>query len=455
MTRKRALIIGAGVAGVLAVAAGIAFVVLGRTPQVGVETVPVAEQTETAPVDTKPLWKPEALPWPAFGRDPARRSDASDLDFAVPGKALWARNLTRLVEFPPAVGGGAVYVNVNRRGTYALNPKSGRVWWFRRNVARSASSPALDGQRVFVATFDRYLRALRRDNGHLLWSFRTAGPMESSPVAVDGTVYVGSSDHRVYALDATTGRLRWAFRTGGAVKGAPVVTGGRVYTASYDGGVYALRADTGRLVWRRYFYRLPRIFDSFYASPAVADGRIVIASRSGKVHGLQASDGRTLWTRTIGGQGYATAAFSEGTAIVGSYNGTLMALDTRSGGVRWRIKERAAVGGTPVVIGRYVYYSTFAARTAARRVRDGKLVWGIAHGRYVPASAGPTRFYFSLGKRVIAFIPRGADESDLRRLRSRRAQLRSRQDRPRRAAAAPRRSNRQPARPSAPRRSRP
>ena len=68
----------------------------------------------------------------------------------------------------------------------------------------------------------------------------------------------------------------------------------------------------------------------------------------------------------------------------------------------------AVAGGTAVIVGHYVYYSTFAERTFARDLRTGALAWTYPLGRYVPLSADKDHLYLSVHTRIQAFIPRPA-----------------------------------------------
>ena len=43
--------------------------------------------------------------------------------------------------------------------------------------------------------------------------------------------------------------------------------------------------------------------------------------------------------------------------------------------------------GSPVVVGRYVFVTTTEARTFARNVEDGSIVWRLRFGKYTPVIA--------------------------------------------------------------------
>lgn len=98
--------------------------------------------------------------------------------------------------------------------------------------------------------------------GQLLWRTRLRGTTMSTPVESDGLVFVtvsdvpGSDQGRLYALSAQTGHVRWSRGQTGAfadVSVSPVVHDGRVYVLweDEDGTMSALDESTGATIWRR------------------------------------------------------------------------------------------------------------------------------------------------------------------------------------------------------------
>lgn len=354
-------------------------------------------------------------PWPIYGLTPQRTRDAADFRHRPPFRRVWVARGRSLVEFPPVIAYGRLYV-ANIRGLFrALDARTGEVDWQRRLGFITAASPAVGDGVVYQPLMNRhgtdratspgFLVALDAETGDEVWRFR-AGAVESSPLLHEGTLYFGTFDQRLYALDAETGRVRWSFRTGDRVKGAPAYWRGSVFTGSYDGKVYALDARTGKLRWSSEGQAGLRGAGNFYAGPAVAYGRVYIGNTDGKVYAFGARSGDLLWSQTTGGFVYSSAAVSDRTVFVGSYDHRFYALDAATGDVRWSFDAGGAISGSPTVMERLVYFSTLREKTFALDVRSGKVVWRLPDGQYTPLVADEAHAYIAGRSRIYAFTAR-------------------------------------------------
>lgn len=209
----------------------------------------------------------------------------------------------------------------------------------------------------------------------------------SQPAVVGRTIYFGGPDGKFYARDARTGAERWTFDMAQVVPEArarkisnsPSVTRGKVYFGT-PGRLTALNARTGELSWTKRLDSNP--FANLTSSPMVFRGRVYVGVSSGEntqgkdyaccrfrghVDALDADTGELDWRRyTVpkakqvgtwpsGAKKYAPSGGGvwsspvidrrTGTLYVGTgqnYTGsagdfdTLLALDTRTGGVRWK-----------------------------------------------------------------------------------------------------------------------
>src|SRR6266702_2714520 len=92
---------------------------------------------------------------------------------------------------------------------------------------------------VYVGSHDHRLYALDARTGDMYWSYTTGGFIDSSPTVAEGVVYVGSQDHKLYALSAQAGENLWNYATGGSIVSSPVVANGVVFVGSNDHNLYA------------------------------------------------------------------------------------------------------------------------------------------------------------------------------------------------------------------------
>jgi outer membrane protein assembly factor BamB len=374
------------------------------------------ETNEAPGATTRP--EPEVLeePWPQYGFDLERTRYAPEFKLRPPFRRLWMVRGGKLIEFPPVVAYGKLYVATSDGRFLAVDAETGKIAWERDLGRCTASSPAVAGKVVYQALMHGlpcgkpkqkapgYVVAMDAETGNVLWRFQ-AGVIETSPLLVNGKIYVGSWDKNVYALDAATGRKLWSFRTGDQVKGGPAYAKGTLYIGSYDGNVYALYARTGKLRWRTRAQNRFGGIGNFYATPALAYGRVYIGNTDGKVYAFGAKSGKLLWSKTTGNYVYGSAAVWDRKVYAGSYDGHFYALDAATGDVRWRFEARGPISGSPTVLDGIVYFSTLKQRTFALDARTGRRVWTFPDGKYTPVVADGKHVYLTGYTRVYALEP--------------------------------------------------
>jgi outer membrane protein assembly factor BamB len=437
--RKRLLILAALLALLLAAGAFAAAMLMREEPAPpvirGSSTIEFdtsSEPATTAAPPTTTETDPEAPrvdePWPTYGYDLARTHVAPpDYDHRPPYRRLWRFAAGELVELPPTVAYGNIYLSQAEARVFALDAETGRpVWqrWFRGHC--QASSPTVANGIVYQPLMPKgrcvdrsepgMFVAMDARTGKVLWRFE-GPPTESTALVVDNTVYFGSWDHNLYALNAKTGKLRWKFKADEELNGAPAYADDTVFVGSDGGRVFAVAARTGRLRWQAEAIRR----EYFYASPTVAYGRVFIGNTDGTVYAFGAKTGNLLWTQRAGTYVYTAAAVWNKTVYVGSYDGNVYALDAATGDIRWRYDSPSAIHGAPTVMDGLIYFShcgicgrngtRYAERgpkgTFALNARTGKRVWDAPQGHMSPIVADEERVYLMAGGAVIALEPCG------------------------------------------------
>ncbi len=389
-----------------------------------VEFVPTEPAPRAVP---KPKPKPGShvspaltrVDWPTFGYD-GRRLRYLPSPLRPPFRVEWTFRAQHLIEFPPAVAYGRVYVANNPGTLFAISALTGRLGWRFTSGRCTAASPAVANGLVYEAFLnkppcnrepgspgiDGEIVALEAKKGAVVWRHRI-GPSETSPLVADGRVYVGDWNGWVYALDAKTGREVWRFRTGGEVKGALALSGRRLYVGSYDHHLYALSARTGRLIWRGSSQERLGGRGTFYSTPAVAYGRVYIGSTDGKVYSFGATTGELRWSQSTGGYVYGSPAIWQRRILVGSYSGRFYSLDAATGDIQWTFRANGPISGSATVLGDVVYFSTLEGRTYALDPRSGRQLWSFPDGKYSPLVAGPERVYLAGYTKLYGLVPAG------------------------------------------------
>jgi outer membrane protein assembly factor BamB len=199
---------------------------------------------------------------------------------------------------------------------------------------------------VYFGSGDGNVYALDASSGVLQWKFATQDVVHASPAVHDGTVYIGSWDGNFYAIDGETGQQKWQFKGGQdpvihnqvGFQSSAAVVDGTVYVGCRDAHVYALDARSGRKKWD-----YPTSKSWVNGTPAVTDGVVYAAtSDSSRFMALDAKTGRLRFNFDAKAYVFSSAALAGETAYFGSHNGKLYAVNTRSGTLRWSFQTDAS-----------------------------------------------------------------------------------------------------------------
>ncbi len=417
---RRRLLIAAAVVVLLLGGAALGYVLYVRHEGGDIRGSPTVEFVPTTTptvVVRKPVRAAETVVWPTFGFDPQRTRSAPISTLRPPFRRIWIFRADTLLEFPPAIAYGRLYLATNAGLFLALDAATGKIVWRYVSHRCVAASPAVARGVVYESFLNRppcnssrsdldgRVIAFDARSGKVRWR-AAIGPSETSPLVANGLVYVGDWRGKVYALDARTGRARWSFQTGDKVKGAVALAGRRLYVGSYDGHVYSLDARTGRLIWRASGQ--PRLGGSgtFYSTPALAYGRVYIGSTDGKVYSFGAATGELRWSHSTGGYVYGSPAVWRQLVLVGSYSGTFYAFDAATGDERWHFDAGGPISGSATVLDGVAYFATLKGRTYALDAAGGRLLWTWPDGKYSPVVADAKRLYLVGHTRLYGMVQR-------------------------------------------------
>jgi len=199
-------------------------------------------------------------------------------------------------------------------------------------VGSVIGSPALTTSLVIAPTADGRLLFVERRSGRLVHELKLGYCVESSPALAGELVYVGTDDGELVAVAEAQGEERWRIKLGQLVRSSPLPAGPRLLVGVVEsksaGALVALEAATGKVAWMRKM-------GSVFSSPALAGTTALVGSDDGAVYAIDAEKGGVLWSHPMGAKVRATPAVANDLAVAGSFDGRLSALRVADGSVAW------------------------------------------------------------------------------------------------------------------------
>jgi outer membrane protein assembly factor BamB len=287
------------------------------------------------------------------------------------GTLRWRFKTGSRVASSPAVSDGLVYFGSYDGNFYALHASSGKLAWkFKTGGERRfegthlhgslpapevmpdpfdvyLSSPAVWHDTVYFGSGDGNVYALNAATGALVWKFKTGDVVHASPAIDDGVVFIGSWDSYMYALDAASGKERWRFKTGDdqdihnqvGIASSAAILDGTVYFGCRDSHLYALDEKSGQKKWA-----IDTHGSWVIASPVVRDGKVYFAtSDSALFDEVDAKTGAVVFSVNFRGwPTFSSPAVAENVAYVGSWAGTLTAIDLATETAIWTFRTDAS-----------------------------------------------------------------------------------------------------------------
>jgi outer membrane protein assembly factor BamB len=290
----------------------------------------------------------------------------------------------------PVVAGTSVFVT-GPDALYAFDTATGQqLWREARDAPPAAVAVASVGAtRAVVYTTGRdadtsKVVAVDATTGKELWSSpATLEDVSRTGVAVDGgRAFVGDESGKVYAIDLADGTVAWTGQTPGKLAG-PVVVG--------DGVVVAIAAatDTNRSTTIVGFDEatgdqswsvVPDAAASFASLGAILDGDVVVAFPEGTVEGLSLEDGTRSWSARIPAlvSPFVAPAVADGAVFLADSNGGAHRLEP-GGGDGWLYEFNVAIlRASPVVVDGALVIGLEDGSLGAVDVRSGHLIFRTA-----------------------------------------------------------------------------
>lgn len=232
----------------------------------------------------------------------------------------------------------------------------------------------------------------------VVWRFGARQLVEFPPAIAYNRLYFANNEGVFFAVNAETGRRAWRFRSGRCVAASPAVSGDVVFQTFLNappcnrqpslrlrGEVIAFSVGFGRIRWRTQI-------GPTESSPAVAHGMVYVGDWYGRVVALDERTGEIRWTFRTGAEIKGGVAVSGRRLYVGSYDHHVYALDALTGELLWRAGAQQGLGrrgtfySTPAAAYGRIYIGSTDGRVYSYGAMSGRLRWSHQTGGFVYSS---------------------------------------------------------------------
>lgn len=235
-----------------------------------------------------------------------------------------------------------------RKWQFDLRKPAGSSFWqgigdvWSGDNARISGGISFGYDKLYFGTENGDVVALSTD-GELVWRTEVSGEVLVKPAVGEGLVVVATGAGKIIALHPDTGEQRWQFENEQpslTLRGIsePVVEAGGIIYGSGSGQVGVLISERGYQAWEEAVgvpsgtTDLSRLAD-VDAKPLVRGGTVFSTAYNGSLVALELRTGRQLWKRDY--SSFRNMAMSGDTIYLVDSVGRIYAIDSRSGTEQW------------------------------------------------------------------------------------------------------------------------
>lgn len=276
---------------------------------------------------------------------------------------LWWLKLDSSLAAPVTAFGDDVILGLRNGELLRVQAKTGQLKWMQKLGRFIARPMALAKSTLVVINVDQKVFALDFATGNRKWVFDAGKPAslnlqgETGALIRGSEVFVGIADGRILSIDFDNGRLNWQFNPGFSefrfknIIEQMALIDNRLVFARYDGLLAALNVGSGqrRLLWQQNLPSLTQM--------TVRDGMIYLGSLNGELYSVDSRSGKKVWSASFGETVTALAGGERLLYAAGS-NGRIAALRNSDGQILWHDDLGSSINHAPLLVGEFIYFPT-------------------------------------------------------------------------------------------------
>ncbi len=240
-------------------------------------------------------------------------------------------------------------------------------------------TPVIYKNSIIVGNALEGLTAYDLKSKDVIWRLSLPNGVEASSASVRDTLFVGANNGKVYSVNMQSGAINWEFDTKSEVVAEVLLEEAVLYFISGTQSVYALDAFTGKQLW---IYSRQDTTSGMTvrggSKPALSNGLLYTGFSDGSLVALNSKTGTEQWEITLNRNTRfkdidASPVVNEDIILVNSFDDKLYCLSKNKGEILWS----APYGGasTPMIDGDRVFSSSSRGEFVALNIKDGTLIW--------------------------------------------------------------------------------
>eukprot|EP00941_MAST-03F_sp_MAST-3F-sp1_P002420 g2420.t1 len=332
------------------------------------------------------------------------------------GRSKFAGPLFNQTLWRFSVGGEEVQMHsspvINREGDIIIGSdlgihavhSNGTEKWFFKTDRKVVATPAITNDNVIIATaWDGFVRAIYGENGALKWSYHASSFISSSPIiGNDGTIFVCDSGSGIHALHPTNGTLIWGYKVG---ENSRIVSTPALYEyedkdgqqlSTWKVGTSVSVADVQEVGKKNEKGIDPWLHPSVYAIRgqngrwrAATDRRfghgLLFIGVDGTLLALDSKSGKRIWSHDCKGALHASpTVLGDGSVLVVNTSGLMYRFSVR-GILLWKHQLDGSIPSSSPTLsqdGTLAYIGGWARSLSAVVVETGKRAWTFPINQY-------------------------------------------------------------------------
>lgn len=253
-------------------------------------------------------------------------------------------------------------------------------WW--KDLDSEISGPINTyGKWTVASTRSGKLIKIDSLTGKTLWSVDLGRFSDRKTTFAEQSLYLQTPSNQIFSIDVNSGNKKWVYDAGAhdskitIRNGAkPVFHKNRVIMGTSQGEIHVIDSATGRLTQRISPNNRNSKFQDVIGDIIVDSNTIQFARYDGLVSKvlIGAKDNQKIWE--IETPSISATAFREGVYYIGCINGTVIAINSRTGKTLWKQQTDQSISS--ISLGEKVIFTTGSkGRIAALDAAKGEFQW--------------------------------------------------------------------------------